>query len=271
MGSMREVAKGFTLIEISIFLAVTGALFAAVTIGVQNSIYQQRYNDTIQDFADFLGGLYSEVANVQSDGNGRHDKAMYGKLVTFGETVTNDAERQSPIHVYDVVADAANSWDRDGENDDTLGQLEELDSNVVLKEDKTNTYRLAGIVKSYTPKWGAKIQKASGFEDFEGSLLIIRNPKSGTIQTFAMDDIVEVKNRLEGALSEVNVFEYGSEDKNYLTEPGKFGVRDMEFCVNPNGDGANKTRTSVKLIAGAHDSSGVEILSFDNDENNCNL
>lgn len=268
---MRDIARGFTLIEVSIFLAVTGALFAAVTIGVQNSIYQQRYNDTIQDFADFLGGLYSEVANVQSDGNGRHGKAVYGKLVTFGEALMDDTEKKSLIHVYDVVADAVNSWDKDGESDDTLGQLKELDANVVLKEDKTDTYKLAGIVESYTPKWGAKIQKTTEFEDFEGTLLIVRNPKSGTIQTFAMDDVIDITNRLSGSLGEMKAFEYGSEGKNYLTEPGKFGVRNVDFCVNPSGDGTNKTRTAVRLVAGAHDSSGVEILPFDNDHNDCNL
>ena len=35
--------RGFTMIEVALFLAITGALFAGVTVGVQNSIFQQRY------------------------------------------------------------------------------------------------------------------------------------------------------------------------------------------------------------------------------------
>ena len=101
---MSRIRKGFTLIEISIFLAVTGLLFAMVTIGVQNSIYQQRYNDTVQSFADFLRNIYSGVENVQSLGDGRHDVAIYGKMVSFGQTMDlegNAVESGQPIFVYD--------------------------------------------------------------------------------------------------------------------------------------------------------------------------
>ena len=60
---MRKNKLGFTLIEVSLFLAITGLLFLGVTLGVQNSIYQQRYNDAVQSFANFLGNIYDEVLN----------------------------------------------------------------------------------------------------------------------------------------------------------------------------------------------------------------
>ena len=56
---MKNSRRGFTLIEVALFLVVTGALFAAVTIGVQNSIYQQRQNDAVQNFAEFIRSAYA--------------------------------------------------------------------------------------------------------------------------------------------------------------------------------------------------------------------
>ena len=50
--------KGFTLIEVALFLAITGMLFIGIAAGVQNSIYQQKINDSVQGFAEFLRSVY---------------------------------------------------------------------------------------------------------------------------------------------------------------------------------------------------------------------
>ncbi len=260
---MKRKRFGFTLIEVSIFLAVTGALFVAITVGVQNSIYQQRYNDTVQSFADFLGNLYSEVANVQSDSNGRHDEAIYGKMVTFGEEQGNEAENKQVMHVYTVIAKAVNSWDVVDSN--TLGLLKTLQANVVRKN-SDGKYEAVGIIEDYTPKWSARVQKTDSFEDYTGTILIIRNAKSGTIQTFALNNVIDVKDRIVGDLSgDPKIFEYG-EDKNYLDD---FRPMSVDFCINPNGSEESNNRADVRLVKGAHDASGVEIIPFDSDNNKC--
>ena len=82
---MRRVRRGFTLVEVSLFLAITAAVFVGVAVGTQNSIFQQRYNDAVQNFAEFLRSMYSQVTNVQSEGHGRSEYAIYGKLVNFEE------------------------------------------------------------------------------------------------------------------------------------------------------------------------------------------
>ncbi|MBQ3432740.1 hypothetical protein IJG22_00350 [Candidatus Saccharibacteria bacterium] len=267
---MRKRAYGFTLIEVSIFLAVTGALFVAVTVGVQNSIYQQRYNDTVNGFADFLGNLYSEVLNVQSTGNGRHAEAIYGKLVTFGESGlgSGEAEGRQIIHTYDVLAEAANSWNIG--NEDTLTLMYKLNANVIRKTEE-DTYELVGVIEDYTPRWSARIQKNDAFEDYVGALLIVRNAKSGTIQTFAMDDkAINVRDMVNDPIREnVDVFGYEN-DKNYLYGEGKkFSAVQVDFCVNPNGTEASSRRADVRIIPGAHDASGVEIIPFDSEANKC--
>ena len=51
--------QGFTLVEISLFLAITGFIFIGIVLGIQNSLFQQKYNDSTQGFAEFLRTVYS--------------------------------------------------------------------------------------------------------------------------------------------------------------------------------------------------------------------
>lgn len=262
---MKKHAHGFTLIEIAIFLAVTGALFVAITVGVQNSIYQQRYNDAVQSFAGFLGNLYSEVTNVQSTGNGRHDEAIYGKLVTFGESTASTNPNVQEINVYNVIASAVNSSNIG--NEGSLATLKALGANVVRKNNE-GKYDLVGIVESYSPKWSAKIQKTDAFDDYVGALLIVRDARSGIVRTFVLSGAtIEVESVISSALGDaVNVFSY-SEERNYLDD---FAIEQADFCINPSGNEPNYSRMDVRIVAGAHDASGIEIISYDNEGNKCN-
>lgn len=255
---------GFTLIEVAIFLAVTGALFAAVTIGVQNSIYQQRYNDTVQSFVDFLGDLYSEVLNVQNSAEGgRSDEAIYGKLVTFGEE--DSGEDKQVIHTYDVVAKAVNSWDVGNQNTLTLLKNPGMSANVVNKEGE-----LVGIIEDYTPRWAARIQEKESFEDYKGALLIVRNVQSGVVQTYVWDgdkETIEVKKAINEEET-IDVFDINGEGESILN---KFKSETVDYCVNPNGSDESNTRMDVRIVAGAHDESGIELISFDDVNYKCGV
>jgi len=261
---MENNKRGFTLIEVAIFLAVTGALFAAITIGVQNSIYQQRYNDVVDNFVDFLGDLYSEVVNVESEGNGRSEKAIYGKLVTFGED--NNEDGKQIIYAYNVIAKAVNSWDPDYNSATTIGLIKELDANVVRKNDEETGYVPIGIVKEYTPRWAARIQ-SKAFEDYKGSLLILRSAQTGTVRTYASPEVIQVNGVLGKTDDGLNVFKKGED--SYLNDQD-FTMQQVDFCVNPNGSGESSSRVDVRIVKGAHDASGVEKVPSDGGDNECN-
>ncbi len=263
---MKRSITGFTLIEVAIFLAVTGALFAAVTIGVQNSIYQQRYNDVVQGFVDFLSNMYSEVVSVQSNGNGRSDEAIYGKLITFGDYKTEDADTSKQIiHTYDVLAKAVNSWEVGNLSTLELLKADSMGTNVVRVNDE-GLYELADISEDYTPRWAAKIEKTDKFEDFVGSLLIVRNAQNGVVQTYYSPIAIPVQDSLDKYTSGVlNVFAYG-DGQNYLNT---FSAKTVDFCVNPNGNEPTNTRMDVRITKGAHDVSGIEVISFDNESYAC--
>lgn len=62
--------QGFTIIEVILFLAITGALLAGLLAGSVSSIKRQRYNDSVNDFVEFLRRTYSEVVNVENERTG---------------------------------------------------------------------------------------------------------------------------------------------------------------------------------------------------------
>ena len=85
--------KGFTIIEVMLVLAVTGLLLIAVLGGAFSNIAQQRFNDALRGFAEFLRQNYSEVISPESIGKAEEDdlnigyskyNAIYGKVLFFG-------------------------------------------------------------------------------------------------------------------------------------------------------------------------------------------
>ncbi|MDB5177335.1 MAG: hypothetical protein JWN75_1003 [Candidatus Saccharibacteria bacterium] len=62
--------RGFTIIEVMLFLAITGGLFAALMVGVNTGITQQRYLDSVRSYKALVQNQYSEVLNTRNDNAG---------------------------------------------------------------------------------------------------------------------------------------------------------------------------------------------------------
>ncbi len=261
---MKKVRRGFTLIEVSLFLAITGVVFVGIAVGTQNSIFQQRYNDSVQNFAEFLRTVYSQVKNVQnSESKGNTKKAIYGKLVTFGEKLDLDGNSNSDelIFTYNVIG---NIGDEEG---NIIDQLTDLEANVVYAVDDgaghITNYEFAGFAESYMPRWGSKIQTTAGwsgdkYNQFEGTLLIVRHPSSGVIYTKILNETIQVNEILKG----------GSADsiKNILiSKLGSFETEQVDFCVNPNGTERSTLRRDVRLAKGLRNASGIQIVADEED------
>ena len=263
---MKRNRCGFTLIEVALFLAVTGALFVGVAVGVQNSIFQQRYTDSVQNFTEFLRGIYAGVLNVQnaSGNNGRSEYAIYGKLVTFGETynLVGEEDGKRHIYTYDVIGDVG-----DPNNGELLKALGELNANVVFDEgDKVVPI---GVVDEYTLRWGAELQN-TGHMPFVGSLLVVRHPKSGTVYTY-VGELIEVNEAIKNEnLAKTSNPSAAFDSILGLSGSGQnsydFLMQDVNFCINPAG---SNLRGDVRIISGARNASGIEIVSMDSNNNEC--
>lgn len=249
---------GFTLIEVSLFLAISGLLFVGVTIGVQNSIYQQRRNDTVQDFAEFLRGVFDGVLNVQNDvGGGKSEQAIYGKLVTFGETrnLAGADNKSGDIFVYTVVGDIDNISSNDG----ALTRLKDLGANV-----KNNEDILAGYPYSYTPKWSAQIEPACtdnhcDRSQLKGMWLVVRHPDSGVVTSYFTNNVVDIKNvDIKNGYSEI----FDKFDDSPLDPQ-------VDFCIDSEPGNQNSLRADVRVLTGSRNGSGIEIYGENDKRSLC--
>ncbi len=257
---MKRRLGGFTIIEVTLFLGITGLLFLGVTIGVQSSVFSQRFNDSTQSFVEFLRNIYAETTNVQSADDGRSNQVIYGKLVTFGETTGLDGVSipSGTAFVYDVVGDMG----RDVGSGDVLTALYNANADVVVKD----TRKLAGIVESYKPKWSAEIQSvgcgATDCSNISAALLVVRHPRSGTVYTFVMkNNTIQVNNKLHHTSGAILT--------SFLNSTN-FKSDSIDFCINPEGSKRYKNRADVRINKNARNSSAVEVIN-DQGTNNCKL
>lgn len=258
---MKRIRRGFTLVEVSLFLAITAAIFVSIAVGTQNSIFQQRYNDAVQNFAEFLRSIYSQVTNVQSEGDGRSGYAIYGKLVNFEK----DDNGNNKITTYNVIGKVAED---DLGNDNVLERLKKLNADVVLDkgDGEKIEYEPVGFVENYRPRWASQIQTTGGWNDdgynvYTGALLIVRHPSSGTVYTYSSNEPIknvdEYIRSLNSGLSAENQLLVNIERNEFSA------ANDVDFCVNPNGAERSTLRRDIRIVAGARNATGVEIIADD--------
>jgi hypothetical protein len=277
--------KGFTFIEITLFLAVTAALFIGIALGVSNSVFQQEYNDATQSFFEFLRTAYSRVSNPQSVGEGNSEYAIYGKLIVFGENwdfANHDISDEQQVFMYDVIADATI-----GASGKIKESLKELKINVAFLKESAG--KITGIELSspekYIPHWDV------GIEDEEGhpmakSILIVRHPRSGTINTLVLDEAIQVNHIVATAQDgegestcigrKANDCDSVSDllmpflETNAGLDKNVFEVSQVDFCINPYGLGmrGGMPRRDIRILSNARNASSVQLIELDNEELN---
>ena len=273
---MKRFKRGFTLVEVSLFLAISGLLLIGIIAGTQNSISAQRFKDSVQNYMEFLRSVYSEVSNPQSPGSGRSDYAIYGKLVTFGQTTASNGATipnyEQRIYVYDVIGQS----DSIGTGAVTAA-LVAANANVVIENKDVSgnitSVSLAGNVREYIPTWGAAIDTTKNGELYKGSILIVRHPRSGTITTLVYpgsSGVIQVNKLVKDANNSKNFATVRNMLKDKLKVANGFKTDEVNFCVNPNGIGVTAdVRRNIRLLANARNASGVELINQDDTDNKC--
>ena len=126
---------------------------------------------------------------------------------------------------------------------------------------------LVGLAESYNLKWAGKLEKAeekkgsNEYEDFEGTLMIVRHPETGTVYTYfsnkpAVINQANLKEKLDPFASAGDWKEFN------------FDMRNVDFCINTTGRKSGVMRTDVRILKGAKNASGIEIVP--DEENECN-
>ncbi|HMH70056.1 MAG TPA: prepilin-type N-terminal cleavage/methylation domain-containing protein [Candidatus Saccharimonadales bacterium] len=185
MGTKKQ--NGFTIIEVMLFLAVTGVLAVGILVGSGVAIGQQRYRDSVNSLRSYIQQQYSETANVvngrdkvwncDSAGNVTEADATAGQArgtsncVILGRFVTVDATgtKLTASNITGFRTPGATTASSD---------IDEIITNYKLGISPIDQ-------DTQEVSWGAQVVKPKSTDPMPFSMLIIRSPLSGSVLTFS--------------------------------------------------------------------------------------
>lgn len=229
----RRQSPGFTIIEVVLFLAISGLMVVGLLVGTSAAMRGQQYKDAVQSYANFLRDQYSRVITVENSRagddvcplsssadaspKGRSDCVIVGRYVS-----TSDGSGAGEVYearaIYAIRDEAAGG------------------SGV-----PTYRYQLAGNAdKTYETNWGAKTRLSSYDSPRAMGLVMWRDPVHGLLR-------IAVSSDLEALHSEDGV---GAFIANNL----RLSTASQEICI----DGASfiagqKRSVTIDASAGSGD------------------
>ena len=80
---------------------------------------------------------------------------------------------------------------------------------------------------------------------------------------YMRDEVIEINGLMKSSPSTLM-------DPLSSAELSKFKIEDVDFCVNPEPEKAKSIRRDVRIVAGARNASGVEMIAQDDETEVCN-
>lgn len=160
---------GFTVIEVILFVAVSGLLAASLLVGASTAIQRQQYRDAVQSFANFLTTQHARVVSVENARphdmacpisgasvapRGQSECVVVGRYIaTEGATGDTDGRRYVAHPVY-ALQSGGGAWQ----------------------------YGMGVADAEYTVHWGARTRLTNQGENTAHiALLMYRDPDTGTL------------------------------------------------------------------------------------------
>jgi len=240
MGAKIKTHAGFTIIEVMLFLAVTGLLAASILVGSGVAIGQQRYGDSVNSLKSYIQQQYSEVANVANDRDkawtcnssaaitqtdpsggqprGTSDCVILGRFITIDQTGTQ-------LTTSNVIG-----FRKAGATDQS-SDIAELATNYKLSASPISQ-------ETQEVSWSAQVVKPKTATPMPLSILILRSPLSGTVLTFTTEG---VQTNLSSMIATGNM------DKQ------------RDLCVNAPVGSFVGSRMEVRMVPYATNQSAIEI------------
>ena len=166
----KNFKKGFTLIEVILFLGISGAIFAMVMTGISTSTARRRYNDSVNDIVEQIRNAYAATISVENVRTDTGDQSSYfcsissafinkdtrkavnyttpdskitatndnypgrSKCAVYGQVITFGEQDSTVINRYDIIGladiDDRNDIDPD-DSDAVLKALKKIGANIV--------------------------------------------------------------------------------------------------------------------------------------------
>lgn len=177
--------KGFTIIEVLLFLAISGLMVVVLFVAISGSINRERYHDAVNSFTDFIQGQYNLADNVRNNrieaegciannsDRATSDCAMIGRLVVTNTDATS-------LISYPVIS--SSTVDITAPMTDGITEVDYLHS-LQLQQITSDS------VEDYSLAWQTAIVAPASTERKPFSMLIVRSPFSSAIKTYYIEGI----------------------------------------------------------------------------------
>lgn len=187
--------EGFTIIETTLFLAITGLLILMIVGGVGVSLNVQRYRDAVESFKSLIQQQYSDLANVQN-GRDQNWTCDTNSVVTQGggnDTLRGQSDcflvgkylriEEGEIAIYPVLATQRSTT---------------VQSSDIATMQLNYTMNVASSdVEERSMEWGTQIAWATaGPQDVRSprtprslGIFFVRSPESGLVYTLTSDSV----------------------------------------------------------------------------------
>jgi type II secretory pathway pseudopilin PulG len=248
---------GFTILETTLFLALTGLLVLMIVIGTGASLNTQRYRDAVESFKSLVQAQYTSLATVQND-RGSTFRCDSSAVVTQGPGGENRGQSNcilvgkymriddDELSVYTVLAQRIGS----ANYSDIVSMQRNFAMNV-----------MPGEIEEHTLDWGTKLAYAkSGIDEKpeprsprQIGILFVRSPDSGQVYTLT-SDTVPAKDEVKQATFTA-ILSAANRDARMLClnsggllSTGDSGIYLSAFAASAN---AAEVRTNQSDIAGS--------------------
>jgi len=179
--------RGFTIIEVMLFLAISGVMVAALLGGWTLMINTQRYKDSVDTVYGYIQDQYNLVYNVENERStslscadaqiteggvgsprGQSDCVLMGRYVK----VTDGAKLRS----YAVVGR------------EPTGGVSGTDTEQIRQYRPTVVAQSIGLTEvEQSVPWGAVLQKPGIQTGWNGQILLLRSPGSGVVHRYVVE------------------------------------------------------------------------------------
>jgi type II secretory pathway pseudopilin PulG len=231
--------SGFTIIETTLFLGITGLLVIGVLVTTGASISTQRYRDSVSSLKSALQEQYNKVSatsNIRTsewrcvggvvdqsgvgDSRGRSDCQILGRIIT-------STDSQSKLLFRDIIGYVGSG------SAVTSNDIEALSRYTISPSPiETQEYKI-----EWDALMGGETGSPKGF-----TVMILRSPVTGVIRTFTSPDRLVPDRDLQTLINQEAL---GAE---------------LEICVRPNGLSVTGGVLAVGIKKGATSASGVESM-----------
>lgn len=272
--------QGFTIIEVMLFLALSGFMLVGILAGTGSSIANQRYKDSVQDALDMIRDAFSFVSDTEipehnyaaSDGRGRSDRVVYGALLTISRN-TIDYTTVVGDDYFSTIKGASEEVAKSMKEANDIQLLKMLNATNIDCPASSTECQAAGATKTQKLKWDAVLYDEFGnnFSAPVASILIFRTPRTGAIRSYKFDESgqegIDIKRMSTvisnpGPQSDLGRYLVRSSDNK-----ARFISGDVKICVDSNGaESYAGNRRMIIIHSNAQSQTDIELADMDGDD-----